>query len=251
MFGVYVSINQAFKDTCRIVLGGEVGELAAYRPYLLEMVQKPILHRSSLSGQEVYLSSPHFDSSASFIGLEELKQTSKPFDINQIKDIDSLRQAIGEQYYCGNKNIGQCVQVEKADACTDCTNTLESSQMLQDKNVAYGYALRKNEGTFGCCWCGEVTFSIRAQGSFFSSRLFESYLCMRSTGLAFCMNCRDCTDSLFSFNQTAKHHLIGNRPLAPDQFRAIKAKLMAEVAEELCRKKRFPSLFELVGELDG
>jgi hypothetical protein len=51
---------------------------------------------------------------------------------------------------------------------------------------------------------------------------------------------------LFSFNQVAKHYMIGNLELQHDRYDSLKQKLMAEIAEELRRKKRFPSLFELM-----
>jgi hypothetical protein len=245
------ALNEAWKSTCRIVLKAEVGELGAFSPYLLEMVQKPIMRRSALSDKEVYFSSPNYDSGAGAIALGEEREGKFQLDINQIKDIDSIISALSGQQYCGNKIIGNSLNISKCDACTDCQNALESSQIMQDKNIAYGYALRKNENCFGCCWCGEISFSIRAQGSFFSQRLFESYLCMRSSDQYFCMNNRDCANCLFSFNQAAKSNMIGNVQLDSGKFSKLKAKLISEMAGMLASKKRLPSLFEIVGETNG
>lgn len=245
-----MDLNPAFRSTCRILFGTELGELEAYRPWLLEMVRKPIVMKSAISGQDIYLAQRHFSPKARFASMDELAGRPAPaaLSINQIKDIDSLRAAIDEQFYCGNMVTGNSKDVEKSDSCTDCVEVLESAQCLQDKQAAYSFAVRKGESVFGCCWCGEISACIRTQGLFFSQRCFDSYLCMSCSDLSFCMNCRSATHALFSFNQVAKSYLIGNRPLPKDFYLKLKSKLLAEVADELKSRRRFPSVFEMVGE---
>ena len=187
-----VNLNSSFHSISRILFGQEVGDLEAFRPYLLSMVRKPIVMQSALSNKDVHFSLPHFSRHASFIGLDELDFARKApvLDINSLKDIDSICSALKEQSYCGNKLYGQCQNVRSSDMCTDCVDVLESAQMLQDKQAAYSFAIRKGDGVFGCFHCGEVAAAMRSMGCFFSKRLFESYLCTNSSDLAFSFNCR-------------------------------------------------------------
>jgi len=63
----------------------------------------------------------------------------------------------------------------------------------------------------------------------------------------FCANIRNCQEVMFSFNQDAKSYMIGNVALAHDAYMELKAKLVAEIADELCRKKDIISIAELLG----
>jgi hypothetical protein len=244
-------LNSHFKSTCRILFGSEIGELDEYKGWLSEMVLQPAVAKSAISGKSVYLARPYYDKTARFMHLGE-KETAAPLGINDTKDIDSVLAALAEKFsYCGNKNIGISMNVQESDSCTDCTDILCSGQMVGDKRVAYSYAIRESECAFGCMWSGEIAFSIRCQGLFFSKRCFDSYLCVKSSDLFSCMNCRASSDLMFCFNQVSKRHMIGNCELTKEKYAALKKKLAGEIAEELRKNKRYPSLFQLVGERNG
>lgn len=244
-------LNAYFKSTCKLLLGREMGELAEYRGWLSEMVLQPAEAKSAISGKPVHLARPYYCKTARFMSLEE-KESAPPLSINDIKDIDSVIGAIGERFsYCGSKNIGISMNVSESDSCTDCVDILACGQMVDDKRAAFSYAMRESECVFGCMWCGELGFAIRCQGMFFSRRCFDSYLCVRSSDLFSCFNCRASSDLMFSFNQVSKRHMIGNCELPAGRYVSLRKKLVSEVASELERKRKYPSLFEVAGENDG
>jgi hypothetical protein len=51
---------------------------------------------------------------------------------------------------------------------------------------------------------------------------------------------------LFSFNAKNKHDIVGNVELPKDKFAQLKAKLLEEIRDELQRKKKLPSLVEMI-----
>lgn len=246
-----MNLDAHFATTCRILFGQEIGAIDEYKGWLSEMVLKPLVTKSAVSGAPVFLARPYYSPKASFIHLGE-EGTQKAVGINDTKDIDSLLAALpGKFAYCGNKNIGVSREVIDCDSTTDCIETCKSAQMVGDKRVAYCYALRESESAFGCMWCGEIAFSMRCQGVFYSKRCFDSYLCVRSSDLFSCMNCRASSDLMFSFNQVSKRHMIGNCELPKEKYAELRKKLGLEVAEKLKRDRKYPSLFRLVGEKNG
>lgn len=244
-----MDLNLSFKGTCRVLFGREIGSLDEFAPYLSEMVRKPYVGKSYVSGKDVYFVQPHYGRGAKFISADEVAGKTGSVGINQVKDIDSIMAALSEMAYCGNRQFGISANLSSCDTCTDCTNLHSCPQSLESKNCAYDFALRKGEGNFGCSWCGEAPFSMRSGGLFYSSRCFESYLCVKSNDLAFSFNCRSCDSCMFCFNQSGKRNAIGNVEMQKEKFTALKAKLLSEVAEDLAKRKSYPSLFQLVGDV--
>jgi hypothetical protein len=243
----FEKVSREWKATCRILLGREIGELSGFKPYFLSMVDQPTLASSALSGKQVYLSRPHYAKDARFLDVTEAASpaAASALSINDIKDIDSALFALSEKMaYCGNKNLGRSMDVEASDMCQDSMHVLSSQNVIDSKNVAYCNGIRQSESTFGCQLGGEVAFAIHSQVFFYSSRCFDSYLCVRSSDLYSCFNCKNSADAMFCFNQESARQAIGNIRLPKEKYLALKKKLLAEIAQELSAKKRFPSVIE-------
>ncbi|MCX6777650.1 MAG: hypothetical protein NT157_02085 [Candidatus Micrarchaeota archaeon] len=241
-----MELENAFVTTSRILFGKEIGRLAEFGDYLNGMVDQPSRAKSSISGNPVYLSRPYYDEGARFASLEELQNAKFGLNINEMKDINTLLEALGEKmHYCGSKNLGISMNVEQSDACNDGVDILSSYNVIASNRVAYSNGVRESENVFGCQLGGEIGFSMRSQVIFFSHRCFETYLSKSCNDMYFSFNCRGCTDGIFCFNQASKHCMIGNVQLPREKYFALKKKLLSEVAEELSRKKRFPSIFEI------
>ena len=82
---------------------------------------------------------------------------------------------------------------------------------------------------------------------FYSRRCFDSYLCVKSSDLYSCFNCKNTTDAMFCFNQNSARCAIGNMQLPKEEYLELKKKLLAEIAAELAAKKKYPSIFEAAG----
>lgn len=252
-WGGVMNLNPYFSSTCKILFGTEIGELRSYENYLNEMVEQPLRAKSSITGNDVVLSRRYHSKTARIISLDEIAKMPMPkLDINAIKDIDSLRNAVRDNLaYCGNSNVGVSTEIEASDACNDAAFTFASHQVIKSKNIAYSYGVRECENVFGCMLVGEVRYAIRTQITFKSVRCFESYLCLSSSDLYNSFNCRSCTDAIFSFNQTSKRNIIGNLELPKDKYAILKANLVGEMVDELVSKGNLPSLFELISTREG
>jgi hypothetical protein len=248
--GTYEELNKQWKATCKIVLGEEIGELADYRKWLLDLNDPRFVKKSSVSGKEVVLTSGAFHDQTAFIGMDEVDFNKKiePLTIDEIKDVDSILEAVGERvHYCGNIVLGNSQFVEKSSNITDSHFVYDSVKIDASKNIAYSQYLRLCENVFGTNEGGEGKFCIRSSILFKNKRCFEIWNSPVCSDCHYSCGLENCNDALFSFNAIGKNYLIGNRELPRDKYLTIKKKLLGEIVERLKRDKAAPSLMEIVG----
>jgi hypothetical protein len=243
----YLELNKKWKGICKALLGDEIGELSEYEKWLYSGNGPRKVRKSSVSGKDVTFANQPYREGSKWMGLEEVDFEKKyaPLKINNIKDIDSLLQAVGERvYYTGNMVLGNSKFVEKSAAVTDCFYVYSSERVAFAKYVAYSTRGGYSENVFGCYGFGPVQFAVKSSGITEVSRVFGvskadySSDCYYSHGLSACHDC------MFSFNLKGKRQAIGNLQLPPDKYLQLKAKLIGELREKLRKDKRLPSIVE-------
>lgn len=245
-------LDGEFRKTCKIILGDEIGSLEDFGPYLSEYMQKPARFKSHLSGNDVYVSGEHYSPSGKFAGFEEInwKQKFEPLNINEIKDMDSMVQALGERFvYAGNVILGESRNVEKSTNITDSFFVSDSSMMSKSEYIIYSSFGRNCKNLFGTHDTANTNFGIRVRcigGPVGINRLFESFLISASSDIFYSGNLIGCQKCWFSFFQRGKRYLIGNLQLSPDEYARIEASLKEQLREELSSNKRAPGLFDLL-----
>ncbi len=241
-------LNKKWKDTCRVLFKEEIGGMEEYEKWLSELNEPVSSHKSSISGKEVISAPTDYCSGAKWMSLDEVDYSKKfePLSINEIKDIDSVSQALQERiYYSGNIFFGNSGHIEKSSNINDSFYIYNVGRLGNSKYVAYSTIARHNDSCFGCNTVGESGMCIRCSRNIRINRCFELWMsqnsadCYYSTGLDGCSNC------LFSFNVRNKRHAIGNLELPPAKYESVKSKIVSEVVEELKKKKRAPSLLEI------
>jgi len=245
---VYNELNKVWKSTCRILFGEEIGELKEYEEWLKEYMPVIGKRKSHISGKEVTFCFDKYCKNAKFVSLDEVKEKSiEPLTINEIKDIDSIVEAISEKWeYTGNKIFGRSTFIESSDTVFDSHYALESSYL---ENSLYSFCsegIRENSKyIFGSIGCERSEFLVRVYGIDNAKRCLEVMSSGDVSDVFYCMNCINCSDLLFSFNQRNKRNMIGNLQLPKDKYLSLKTKLIEEIKDELKKNKNFPSLFEL------
>jgi len=246
-----MDINDAWKDTCRVLLSEEVGELGEFGPYLSKYVEKPQERISMLSKAPIMVSSAHFGPKTRFISNDEMARYQKiaraPLNINEVKDLDSLLGALSERFvYSGNIVVGNSSEVNQSDSCANSQFVHRSIRVFDSKFVAFSSDVRYGECIFGSDKVPASKFLIS------SSNTHKSIRCMECISIMICADCyysahlEDCQNCLFSFNQKNKSYLVGNLAFARDEFASIKAKLLADMASLLRTKKSVLPLVDLI-----
>ncbi|MFH1448136.1 MAG: hypothetical protein ABIG39_04695 [Candidatus Micrarchaeota archaeon] len=252
-----MDVEQAFQHTFNSLFGkgDEEIRLDDFKDYLFQYAIKGSKRKSSISGKDVTLVSSDYCEDAKFISQDEVDINRKfePLSINEVKDIDSILEALGDRaYYTGNKVLGKSDFVEDVDFCVDSFYVRGSLNIQQSKYVGYSWMVRSNsEYAFGSAWMGEAKHIIRTIAAYNITRCFESYYLVDTSDCYFSYNCVGCSNVLFSFNQRGTRYAIGNLRLPKDKYLGIKSKVMGEVREKLVRDKSFPSLFQFFPRVGG
>jgi hypothetical protein len=238
-----MDLPQAFKATCKILFGQEIGEVAEFDAYLKEgLVGKK--GKSLFSGKPIWVTSEEYCPKAKFFDFNDEQQQfhstlAKPIAIDDIKDIDSLLSAVSEKLvYSGNKVLGNSHFVANSDNVSDSAYVQDSSMIVKGKFVHSCYLMNESEYVFGCASSGESSYLMRCYYNNTLKRCFECSLTVGSSDCYFTYNLTACNDCMFSFNLRNARNMLGNVQFPKDQYAELKKKLLGEMADELKRKKR-------------
>jgi hypothetical protein len=251
LIGDPVKINEEWKKTCKILLGKEVGELEEFEKYLFSYLEPIRSGVSAFSSKEIALSGNQ-PNDTRFIANDEREQYrkeigEKPFDINKIKDIDSLVSELKERvYYTGNIQLGNSTEIELSNRVIDSAVCYKSHEVSYSKNVSHCHFARYSEDVFGSSFNSKTKFGIKNYETFEDVRIFETVRVYSSSDCYYSANLEGCQNCLYSFNLRNARNRIGNLELAPDKFQILKQKLVGELADELAAKKTLPSILEII-----
>ena len=245
---VYKELNKAWKATCRVLLGEEVGELKEYEEWLKEYVPVIGKRKSHISGKDVTVAFDEYCKDARFVSLDEVKEKSiEPLTINEIKDIDSIVEAISEKWECtGNVILGNSGFVESSSSVTNSFYVSDSTYVDNSKYVAHCEHLTGGSYYFGCSNCGQNDFVLKFVRGVKNKRIFNSSHCHLSSDIYCSTGLTASHEMMFSFHQYNKNHMIGNLQLSKDKYFSLKQKLIEEIRENLKKDKSFPSIFKFV-----
>jgi hypothetical protein len=247
---IYAELNRAWKSTCRVILGDEVGELKEYEEWLSEYLPQIGKGKSHISGKDVTLAMTDYCKTANFVSADEMKEISVPLSINEIKDIDSIIEAIsGRWEYAGDRTLGKSSHFEASDFIVDSHYVYQGVDVTGSQYIHMSSNTQDSKYVFGCRGFFFGEFGIAFVKGTRMKRIIGSHLGFDSSDVYFSANTIACHDIMFSFNQMNKRHCIGNFELPKDKYAEIKKKLLKEVVEELKKNKRFPSIVELVPKM--
>ncbi len=241
-------LDRRWRNACRVVFKQDVGPLFDYIPWLSEFANTPILKKSDLSGKEVTFAFDDYAEGAGRVSFDEIdfKRKFEPLGINEVKDIDSIVEALEERFaYAGNVILGNCGNLER------CSNVYDSFYMhgvlnLGDSRYMLGCSFgRLNEDCFGTYGPGESSFCIRCTQTYREKRCFEVWNSQNTSDSYYSYGLDNCSDCIFCFSLENRGHSVGNLKLEKSKYEAIKSKLLEEISEKLGKEKRLPSLIDI------
>ena len=249
---VYDYLNEEWKKTCKLVLGGEIGELKDFQQYLMREVERSglVKQRScSRSHKRLQIFLDFYPDSAAFIDNTLLQHTKiTPLSINEIKDIDSIMEAWREKLlYKGNVVLGNSSHIQESDTVFDSHYVLSSAGISNATNVAYSVWIRDgSKNVFGVIGGPEVKYSIKSYYGYKLTRGFEVHTFANVTDAYFSHYVISSREVMFSFVQIGKAYVIGNNTLPKDKYFALKHALLEQIRDELSKNKTLPTLMDLI-----
>jgi hypothetical protein len=247
----YESLNKAWKSTCKTVLGGEIGELKDYGEWLSEHMDPFKVKKSCISDSDVYCAVPYYCEDGKFVSLKDLDFNKKygALNINEIKDIDSIAQALKERLiYCGNVILGNSKYISKSSNVANSFHVYHSNFVSDSEHNAYCSNTRRSRYCFGINHDVGSNYVIRQFEGHNNSRCFENWMCLTNSDVYCCFGVWNSADVMFSFNLDNKRNVIGNVELSKEKYASIKSKLLEEIREDLEKNKRMKSLMDMIVE---
>ena len=243
----YAYNDKHFREACKVILGGEVGELKDYEGWLLTLKQPTGHANSTASGAPLALASSGYASPARFLSMAEAF-AAKPasLNINDIKDIDSLFTVARERFaYSGNLVFGNSQFVEGSSDVSDSFYVYKSARISGCKAIACSTIIKDSNYLFGCNVSSKNEYCMRCHQFTFDTRCFEACLTTNSSDAYYVYDCVGCKDIMFSFAQRNASCVIGNLALPKDRYLLLKSALIEQMRSELKAKKKLPSLADI------
>ena len=244
------TIQRRWDAACKVLFKRELGDIGEYAKWLTHN-NEPIIHRkSSVTGKDVAYAISAYGEGSKWIGFDEIDfgKSYPPLNLNEIKDIDSIAQAVRERiYYAGSVILGNSGEVEKSSNISDSFFMHETGKFGDCKYLAFSTLGRLCDSCFGCNGIGESQFCIKSYETFKEKRCFEFWMGQNSSDCYYSHNLSSCSDCMFCFSLKNRRNSIGNLELEPEKYRRIKDSLVFQLASELEQKKEAPSLIDIVG----
>jgi len=249
----YQALDKAWKSTCRVLFGEEVGELATFAEWLKEYMDGVQTEKSIVSGKPVVFSMDCYPKSARFVSFEEVDLGRKftPLTLNEMKDIDSVVEAVQERaLYAGNIVLGHSSFVEGSCNVQDSHFVLGSSGVVDSKYVAYSQHVRRSEYIFGHHGGDKGIHVVKCSGAEMK-RCFECHMVETLSDCYYCSKAQNCIECMFCFGTENMAHAIGNTRLPKEKYLSLKKKLLSEIAGELAGNGKAFSLLALLEKASG
>ncbi|MBI5228011.1 hypothetical protein HY988_05470 [Candidatus Micrarchaeota archaeon] len=247
-------LDKSWKDTCRILFGQEIGSLGEYEKWLGELVDLPVVRKSSISGKEVIFSTTDYSEKAKAMSLDEVDVNKKfpPLTINEIKDIDSIVAAVQDRiYYTGNMILGNSKYIQSSSNINDSFYIYNSTVAGNCKNMAFCTLTRADNCGFGGNAFSQCDFCLKCHELTRVKRSFELWMSQDSADCYYSHGLKNCANCFFSFNLENKKYAIGNLEIGPEKYKEIKTALQTQMVDVVKKAKRLPSLVEIVANAKG
>ena len=257
-----IEMEKAFRETTKLLLGGELSHIDSYADWLGRSVPLPTLAESVLSGKDVWMPPPLNYLNTAFnkskiISMDEMNSlNASKFTVKDIENT-SLDKLITRfikpiAYFCGNFRYQNYENFEKVSGGGGGRNVyMAEDAYLGVKNIAFSNYTLFCENMFGCYGTTHSQFNIHVYRSVALSRCFEVDSSSNCRDILFCHNCENVNDSMFCFNAKNLRYAIGNIQLRPDQYRLIKSEILEEIVKELKETKSLQYDIFNIGDRDG
>lgn len=249
----YDVLNKAWKSTCRVLFGAEAGELSDCAEWLSEYAEVLRVEKSSLSGKGVTFSVDEYSKAARYAAFDEADFAKKfaPLSINEMKDIDSVVQAIADRAsYTGNVILGNSRHVENSSSVLESHYVSNSTVVTDSKYVGYSRYVKGGEYCFGVFGSTKAEYIVKCMGSELK-RCFECHMVEVLSDCYYCAKTQNCRECMFCFGTYNGSYQIGNTLLPKEKYSQLKAKLLSEIAEKIRKDGKVFSLLTLIEKCSG
>ncbi|MCX6769568.1 MAG: hypothetical protein NT051_02695, partial [Candidatus Micrarchaeota archaeon] len=153
-------------------------------------------------------------------------------------DLDSLVERLHPIAYTNmDKITGKNSNYRNATVVMNAQDVCNGSSFSWCKKCAHCTIVTASESLFGSALLFDSSFCMKCYYSKNITRAFEADTCKNCADIYYSHNCENVRDSMFCFNAKNLRNAIGNAELPPEEYRKVKGALVAQMADELEKKK--------------
>ena len=244
---LYNELNKAFKTTCKILFKEEIGELKDYEDWLKEIVKSPPERKNLRVFPDYYAEN------AKFLDYNEIDfmKRFEPLNINEVKDIDSIVEALKERFvYAGNVVLGKSQFVEKSTNVFDSFYVYESYGIEESRYVYRAAMLKEANYIFSTSVAPQSSYSMASITVPISSRIFASIYIVSSSDVYYSSKINNSGEVMFSSGIINKNYVIGNLSLNREKYMKIKDGILEQIRDYLTSNKKIFDLIDIVNEME-
>ena len=241
-------VQRGFDSACRLVFGREMGEIGKYEKFLFKHVPKNVVVPSPLSNSPSVVCGyrkhvlDKFAIAGRFPTEGEMRDIGKMQGMVETEvggmDVSALAEQFHPIAYTNlDKVAGKCTNFRNCAVIIESQDCLEGCAFDYTKKCAYDFWASSSEAVFGSCAAWFSSFVLKNFYSKNMARSLECDGCESCTDLYYSHNCENVRDSMLCFNVKNLTNAVGNAPLPAEQYRKVKGAIVAQLADELERKK--------------
>ena len=239
-----VPVQKAWNDTCGLVLGQEIGDLARYNDWLVRHNISIRKVQSVLGSGEVPVASYENLKAlpdTRYINIDECHCITKSLSLSE-KEAELLSLANAGKtlsriaFITPQFHEGTILNVSGSPLVISSSDCEEVHGCIFMKRSAYSTWGRDSEYLFGSAFVFDSGFNIKCYNSFKIRNCFEVDSARLSTGCYYCHNVENCHDSIFCSNVKNLRYAVCNKEVGKEEFARVKALLLARVVSELKEK---------------
>ncbi|MFZ5340511.1 MAG: hypothetical protein ACOZBG_02355 [Candidatus Micrarchaeota archaeon] len=236
-------VDSAFRSTCRIIFGKELGSLISYENYLTTIIEKPKLLKT-LFGNKIcfsYVSMMYrYIPESRLVNSDEANQLGKiTIHANEKDTLATILEKISKiAFYCGDYTEGKNINTVESHWLFNSINAFRTLAPSESKNCSYSSLSLSSESIFGSYRTIRCKFCMNCHYLIDCARCFEVSDSNNCLDCYFCHNCENLVECMFCFNAKAKQYAIGNVEIGKEDYMKIKKLVLSEITAKLERDKQ-------------
>ncbi len=250
-------LEEAWRQTCTIVLGGPLGPMGHYEGWLLSSTRAFVMQKSAISQRVFPLGAfkrflltrekvVDFDEA-----MKEGEKKLAPDEARALTLENAGKKLAALTHYSPEVMVGHNVELEQCTMVASSSHCYKTVYLAENKFCACSTWPRESEYAFGCDIAFSSQFCIKCYNSSCLKRCFEVSNGVNCSDCYFSHNIENCAECMFCFNTKAKRYAIGNVEYPKEEYLRVKKLLLAEISARLEKDKTLALSIYNLGRLSS
>ncbi|MDD5336955.1 MAG: hypothetical protein PHS02_00540 [Candidatus ainarchaeum sp.] len=242
-------IDDAFRTTCRVIFGSEIGSVKECEHFLSEKISRQRSIETPFGGTAPTTDIFFYKDIGAHAGVNafEAEELAKiHLDAKEMQSLEKLVASLPKiAFFSLDFKEGSTLNNMDTVIVYNSANTYRVVDATFAKDCAYCTMALHSEHVFGCYRTVHSKFCIKCHDCFYLSGCFEMDGCSNCTNSMFCHNCENLDNCMFCFNTKSKRYAIGNVEIGREMYVRIKKLVLEDVLKGIRCGKTGRSIYDV------